>query len=58
MAQARKTYYAPYESITTKDIADTIAFAVQAPRHVNLGLIEVLPTFQVPGGLEFVARTD
>jgi NADP-dependent 3-hydroxy acid dehydrogenase YdfG len=58
MRLAQETYYANFESITTKDIADTIEFAVDAPRHVNLGLIEVVPTFQVPGGLEFVERTD
>jgi len=58
MQEAWETFYEGYESITTKDIADTIEFAIDAPRHVNLGLIEVLPTFQVPGGLEFVRRTS
>ena len=47
-----------FQTFTTKDIADVVEFAVDAPRHVNLGLIEVLPTFQVPGGLEFVERTN
>ncbi|MEV5833398.1 SDR family oxidoreductase [Nocardia sp. NPDC052112] len=56
MRQAWETYYEGYESITTKDIADTVEFAIDAPRHVNLGLIEITPTFQVPGGLEFVRR--
>ena len=58
MQEAWETYYEGYESITVDDIAATIEFAIEAPRHVNLGLIEVLPTFQVPGGLEFVRRTD
>ncbi|WP_433715272.1 SDR family oxidoreductase [Nocardia sp. CA-084685] len=58
MREAWQTYYEGYESITTKDIADTIEFAIDAPRHVNLGLIEITPTFQVPGGLEFVRRQD
>ncbi|WP_433621758.1 SDR family oxidoreductase [Nocardia sp. CA-120079] len=58
MRAAWETYYEGYESITTKDIADTIEFAIDAPRHVNLGLIEITPTFQVPGGLEFVRRQD
>ncbi|WP_327097950.1 SDR family oxidoreductase [Nocardia vinacea] len=58
MREAWETYYEGYESITTKDIADTIEFAIDAPRHVNLGLIEITPTFQVPGGLEFVRRQD
>ncbi|BAK34998.1 oxidoreductase [Microlunatus phosphovorus NM-1] len=58
MQEAWETYYQGYESITADDIAATIEFAIEAPRHVNLGLIEVLPTFQVPGGLEFIRRTD
>ncbi|WP_433755364.1 SDR family oxidoreductase [Nocardia sp. CA-135398] len=58
MRAAWQTYYEGYESITTKDIADTIEFAIDAPRYVNLGLIEITPTFQVPGGLEFVRRQD
>lgn len=58
MQQAWDTYYEGFESITTKDIADTIEYAIEAPRHVNLGLIEITPTFQVPGGLEFVRRKD
>ena len=58
MQEAWETYYEGYESITVDDIAATIEFAIEAPRHVNLGLIEVLPTFQVPGGLEFIRRAD
>ena len=58
MKEAWETYYEGFESITTKDIADTIEFAIDAPRHVNLGLIEIMPTFQVPGGLDFVRRND
>jgi NADP-dependent 3-hydroxy acid dehydrogenase YdfG len=33
------------------DIADAIAFAIAAPSAVNVGLIELMPTLQVPGGL-------
>lgn len=33
------------------DVADAIAFAVSAPVAVNIGLIELVPTLQVPGGL-------
>ena len=58
LQEAWHTYYEGFESITTADIANTIEFAIDAPAHVNLGLIEILPTFQVPGGLEFVRRTD
>jgi NADP-dependent 3-hydroxy acid dehydrogenase YdfG len=58
MEEAWDTYYKGFESITTKDIADTIEYAIEAPRHVNLGLIEIMPTFQVPGGLDFIRRND
>lgn len=33
------------------DIANTIAFAIAAPQAVNLGHVEITPTFQVMGGL-------
>ena len=33
------------------DIADAIAFAIAAPIAVNVGLMEIMPTLQVPGGL-------
>lgn len=56
LAEAHKTYYEGFESLTTDDIADSIDFALRAPSHVNLGLIEIMPTFQVPGGLTFERR--
>jgi NADP-dependent 3-hydroxy acid dehydrogenase YdfG len=34
------------------DIADAIAFAIAAPVAVNVGHIEIMPTLQVPGGLQ------
>ncbi len=58
MAEAWATYYEGYESLTTADIVSTIDFAIGAPRHVNLGLIEITPTFQVPGGLTFDRREE
>ena len=56
MEEAWQTYYEGYESLTTEDITDTVDYAIQTPRHVNLGLIEIMPTFQVPGGLTFDRR--
>lgn len=56
MEEARKTYYEGFESLTTAEIIGAIDFAVGAPRHANYGLIEVMPTFQVPGGLTFDRR--
>ena len=58
MKEAWETYYEGYESLTTEDITDTLDYAIQTPRHVNLGMIEIMPTFQVPGGLTFDRRED
>lgn len=58
MEEAQKQFYDGYESLKPEDIADAIEFAVGSPRHVNIGHVEILPTFQVPGGLNFERRTD
>lgn len=52
--QAWQEFYEHYESVTTSDIADAVEFALTAPQHVNIGMIEIMPTLQVPGGLTFV----
>ncbi len=56
MDEAWNTYYEGYESLTTDDIVNALDYAVETPRHVNLGMIEIMPTFQVPGGLTFDRR--
>ncbi len=56
LAEAQATYFDGYESLHTEDITNAIEFALDAPRHVNVGLIEIMPTFQVPGGLTFDRR--
>ncbi len=56
MEEAWKTYYEGYESLTTGDIVDALDYAVDTPRHVNVGMLEIMPTFQVPGGLVFDRR--
>ncbi|MGY3565937.1 SDR family oxidoreductase [Sinomonas sp. RB5] len=53
MEEAWKTYYEGYESLTTDDIVNAIDYALETPRHVNIGMLEIMPTFQVPGGLTF-----
>ncbi|GAA4390786.1 SDR family oxidoreductase [Tsukamurella soli] len=58
MKQAWETFYEGYESLTTDDIVGSIEFAIEAPRHANIGLIEIMPTFQVPGGLTFDRRSE
>ncbi|MEJ1181681.1 SDR family oxidoreductase [Pseudarthrobacter sp. NPDC055928] len=56
MEEAWKTYYEGYESLTTDDIVNAVDYAVETPRHVNVGMLELMPTFQVPGGLTFDRR--
>lgn len=56
MEEAWRTYYEGYESLTTDDIVNAIDYAVETPRHVNVGMLELMPTFQVPGGLTFDRR--
>nr|WSZ99733.1 SDR family oxidoreductase [Streptomyces sp. NBC_00857] len=58
MSKAQQLYYDGYESLKPEDVADAIEYAVGTPRHVNIALVEILPTFQVPGGLSFERRTD
>ncbi|WP_458115917.1 SDR family oxidoreductase [Arthrobacter sp. D2-10] len=57
MQEAWQTYYEGYESLTTDDIVNAVDYAVETPRHVNVGLLELMPTFQVPGGLTFDRRS-
>jgi NADP-dependent 3-hydroxy acid dehydrogenase YdfG len=56
MEEAWKTYYEGYESLTTDDIVNAMDYAIETPRHVNVGMMELMPTFQVPGGLTFDRR--
>lgn len=56
MADAWATYYEGYEALTTADIVDAVSFSIEMPRRANVGLIEIMPTFQVPGGLTFDRR--
>ncbi|GAA4478691.1 SDR family oxidoreductase [Microbacterium panaciterrae] len=57
-ASAWAEFYEGFESLTVEDIVSAIEYAVDAPAHVNIGLIELMPTFQVPGGLTFDRRTQ
>ncbi|HEY8293878.1 MAG TPA: hypothetical protein VIG41_00950 [Micrococcaceae bacterium] len=56
MDAAWTTYYQGYESLTTDDIVNALDFAIEAPGHANMGMMEIMPTFQVPGGLVFDRR--
>lgn len=54
LKKAWETFYEHYESVTTADIADAAEFALTRPEHVNVGFVEIVPTLQVPGGLQFL----
>ncbi|MCK1281058.1 SDR family oxidoreductase [Bradyrhizobium sp. 61] len=51
-------FVAGFETLQSEDIADAIAFAVGAPTPMNVAMIEVIPTFQVVGGLQFARRSE
>lgn len=50
-AEAKRKYFEGFEMPQVSDIADAIEYAISTPQYVNIGLIELLPTLQVPGGL-------
>lgn len=54
--EAKKKYFEGFEMPQVSDIADAVEYAVGAPHYVNIGLIELLPTLQVPGGLRTAKR--
>ena len=49
--ETHKRFVEGFELPQAIDVADAIAFAIAAPIAVNVGLIELMPTLQVPGGL-------
>ena len=53
LKRAWAEFYEHYESVTTADITGAARFALEALEHVNVGMIEIMPTLQVPGGLTF-----
>lgn len=50
--EARRKYFEGFEMPQVSDIADAVEYAIGTPQYVNIGLIELLPTLQVPGGLK------
>jgi NADP-dependent 3-hydroxy acid dehydrogenase YdfG len=55
---ARRQFLDDYDLPTPSDIADAVAYALGTPRHVNIGMIEIMPTSQVPGGLRTGRRDE
>jgi len=50
-AETHAKFIEGFELPEARDIADAIAFAIAAPVAVNIGLMEITPTLQVPAGL-------
>jgi NADP-dependent 3-hydroxy acid dehydrogenase YdfG len=51
--EARKKFLDGFDTLQVADIVEAIAFAIAAPWHVNISLLEIWPTYQVSGGLHF-----
>lgn len=49
--EAKKKYFEGFEMPQVSDIADAVEYAIGTPKYVNIGMIELLPILQVPGGL-------
>lgn len=50
--------YDDYEPLEPEDVAETVAFALDAPAHVDVSRIEVFPTSQAVGGGRIVKRAE
>jgi NADP-dependent 3-hydroxy acid dehydrogenase YdfG len=51
--EARRRYLEGFATLQVTDVVDALAFAIAAPWHVNISLMEIWPTYQVSGGLRF-----
>ena len=49
-AEEKEEFLSGYTLLKPENIADTVLFALEAPWHVNISLIELTPTEQIPGG--------
>ena len=49
--QKAKDYYAGWQALKAEDIANTIAWVISQPAHVNIDNIEVMPLDQAPAGM-------
>jgi NADP-dependent 3-hydroxy acid dehydrogenase YdfG len=44
--------------LSPDDIADAVRYAIEAPEHVNISMLEVLPVEQAVGGVLFKPVAD
>jgi len=51
-SETRARFLDGFELPQPQDVAETVAFVLNAPRAVNFGHIEITPTLQVMGGLQ------
>lgn len=49
-AEEKDQFLAGFTPLKPENIADAVLFALEAPWHVNVSLIELSPTEQIPGG--------
>ncbi len=55
--EADQQFFDGFEPLLPDDIAAAVYYAVSAPPHVNVSHIELLPTMQVPGGVQ-IAKSN
>ncbi len=51
--KAAATFYEGYACLTPQDVAAAIGFVLSAPPHVDVTVLEIMPTHQVIGGVRF-----
>ncbi|GBR52221.1 oxidoreductase [Neokomagataea thailandica NBRC 106555] len=56
MEGAKRRFFTDVEALQPEDIANSVAFAVLSPQRMNVSFMEVLPTAQVVGGLNFAKK--
>ena len=55
-AKRRRTKESGIEELTSKDVTASVIYALDAPWRVNVNRIELQPTEQIYGGLQFMPR--
>lgn len=55
-AEAAKKPYEGVQPLTAGDIAESVAWCLAQPAHVNVNRIELMPTMQAPAGLKVVRK--
>lgn len=57
LAEAKRRFFDDYDALQPEDIANSIGFAIGSPARMNVAFMEVLPTQQVVGGLNFAQKS-